>query len=606
MLKSLLRPLLFGARGVSSLVKVILPARIKRPLVRAIFAAFVLLAGVLAAGAPSYAFMEGGGDRGLNVDPHDVNAPPGMQYYIRQVPVVIYDPDAVKFDTEKTKYFLDHASLVWGELWSKDEWTTPDSRFGLNELYIPIEASTQLAPASGTQDVAVPIDWKQVNTAETKNLVTGLVTYHYQGMTWGKDASPAVLMRMPLPSKDAFLAQGPGINEALAGKYASWFGSRITSSTGRQYYRALDAYQHGATYYYSLMLNPGPQSGNYSIPPNISPYYDENGPTGKGFYRGREWSTQLESKDPGSVPGLVGSITGWCNLKLTGPTEVTGNPGEEKELTFDAISEAPMVITTEIGTSRDSGKSYSTAVDGVKLPAWGKVPVTVKFTVENEPYTVRVKVNPYERVLETDYSDNYVDVVVKPVETPLPSGNADLTLYAHSRGGQDIRGNYVPPEDRPPGTAKYADVIKATLKIPKPTPPRGHLLWWRVESATITYPRRNPDFTFGHPVEPVGTTTMDMKYSSGRLDPDTESAEATAEFEEDWSLAGAPIFDMLTNKMAPPPTEYTITARYTVEYEYEYVECDEDGCYTVRAKGTDTQTVSGKLLVNGTGINILW
>jgi hypothetical protein len=520
-----------------------------------------------------------------------------MQYYIRQVPVVIYDPEAVKFDTEKTKYFLDHASLVWGELWSKDEWTTPDSRFGLNELYIPIEASTQLAPASGTQDVAIPIDWKQVNTAETKNLVTGLVTYHYQGMTWGKDASPAVLMRMPLPSKDAFLAQGPGINEALAGKYASWFGSRITSSTGRQYYRALDAYQHGATYYYSLMLNPGSQSANYSIPPNISPYYDENSPTGRGFYRGREWSTQLESKDPGSVPGLVGSITGWCNLKLTGPTEITGSPGEEKELTFEVTSEVRVDVTTQVGTKREGEQQYQKVVDNLKVPAWGKVPVTLKFKVEDQPYTVRVKVNPFETILETDYSDNYVDVTVKPVETPLPPGNGELVFYARSRGGQDIRGNYVPPEDRPVNTAKYADVVKAVLKPAPPKPPKGKLLWWKITSATLAYPKKNPEFTFGHPtVEPVGTVTVSMT---------PNEHEATVEFEEDWSLAGAPIYDMLADRMAPPPTEYTITAEYTVEYEYEYVECDEDECHTVRAKGTDTRTASGKLLVNGTGINIL-
>ncbi|WP_338832835.1 hypothetical protein [Neomoorella humiferrea] len=571
-------------------------ARIKRPFVRAIFVVFVVLVGVLAAGIPSYAYWEGGGGEvGQNVDPHDVNAPPGMQYYIRQVPVVIYDPDAVKFDTEKTKYFLDHASLVWGELWSKDEWTTPDSRFGLNELYIPIEASTQLAPASGTQDVAIPIDWKQVNTAETKNLVTGLVTYHYQGITWGKDASPAVLMRMPLPSKDAFLAQGPGINEALAGKYASWFGSRITSSTGRQYYRALDAYQHGATYYYSLMLNPGPQSGNYSIPPNISPYYDENGPTGKGFYRGREWSTQLESKDPGSVPGLVGSITGWCNLKLTGPTEITGSPGEEKELTFEAVSEAPMDVTTQVGTKREGEQQYQKVVDNLKVPAWGKVPVTLKFKVEDQPYTVRVKVNPFETILETDYSDNYVDVTVKPVETPLPPGNGELVFYARSQGGYDLEGNYKPPEDRPVNTAKYADIVKAVLKPAPPKPPRGKLVSWEITEARLSYPKKHPDFSFGHPLEPVGTVTVNMKVQPG-------GHEAVVEFLEDWSVAGAPIYDMWTEQMAPPPTEYTITAEYTVHYVYKYYVLGKGWEYAER---TETKSASGKLLVNSTGINIL-
>ncbi|WXJ95321.1 hypothetical protein MCACP_18050 [Neomoorella carbonis] len=606
MLKSILRPLLFGARGASYLAKVFLPASAKWPFIRAIFVSFVLLAGILTAGAPSYASWWGDEGGGQNVDPHDVDAPPGMQYYIRQVPVVLYDREAVKFDTEKSRYYLDSATLVWGELWSKDEWVKPDTRFGLNELYIPYNPDMRLAAASGKNMVAVPVDEKALKTAESRNLVTGLVRVHDSNMTWGGDAAPAVLMEMPVPSRESFLQQGVGVNQSLAQKYGAWLGAPVTASTGRQYYRAMNAYDHGALYFYSMFLNPGPsQNVNYDIAASISPYYDEDNPSGRGFYRGREWSVQLENKDPGSVPGLIGSITGWCNLKLTGPTEVTGTPGEEKELTFEVTSEVRVDVTTQVGTKREGQDRYQIAVDGLKLPAWGKAPVTLKFKVEDQPYTVRVKVNPNETLLEDDYSDNYVDVTVKPLELPLPSGDAELTLYAHSRGGQDIRGNYVPPEDRPPGTAKYADVIEATLKIPKPTPPRGHLLWWRVESATITYPRRNPDFTFGHPVEPVGTTTVDMKYSSGRLDPDTESVKATAEFEEDWSLAGAPIFDMLTNKMAPPPTEYAITAEYTVEYEYEYTVCDEDGCYTVQAKGSDSRTVGGKLLVNGTGINIL-
>ncbi|MGB9846344.1 MAG: hypothetical protein ACPLRH_02450 [Desulfotomaculales bacterium] len=534
-----------------------------------------------------------------------------MQYYVRQVPVVIYDPEAEKFDTEETKYYLERAILVWGELWSKDEWTTPESRFGLNELYIPIEDSTQLAPASGTDYVAVPVDWKELNTAETRNLKTGLITVSYQGMTWGKDSSPGVLMKMPVPSKEAFLAQGPGINEEIAKKYAKWFGSRVTGANGRQYYRALDVYQHGATYYYTIMLNAGFQSMNYSIPPLISPYYDEDGPTGKGFYRGREWSVQLESKDPGSVPGLIGAITGWCNLKLAGPTEVTGAPGEEKELTFEATSEAPMDVTTQIGKSRDGGGHYDTAVDGVKLPAWGKTTVAVKFTVEDQPYTVRVKINPNEVPRETDYSDNYVDVLVKPVLPPVTpgdqgggngdngsddnyeSGNDELHFYAHSKGGQDIQGNYVAPEDRPVDTAKYADIIKAVLKPAPPKPPRGKLVSWEIVSAKLTYPRQNPDFWFGHPVEPVGTVTVDM---------DASDHEATVEFEENWSLAGAPIYDMKTDQMAPPPTEYTITATYTVHYVYKYK--TEDG-WEYRER-TETKSVSGKLLVNGTGVNYVW
>lgn len=324
------------------------------------------------------------------------------------------------------------------------------------------------------------------------------------------------------------------------------------------------------------------------------------------------------------MPGLIGSITGWCNLKLTGPTEVTGMPGEEKELTFEVTSEVRVDVTTQVGTKREGEQQYQIAVDSLKVPAWGKVPVTLKFTVGDRPYTVRVKVNPNETILENDYSDNYVDVTVKPTAPAVPGNqggedqsssgegdiSAELILYARSRGGQDIYGNYKPPEDRPVNTAKYADIVKAVLRPKPPTPLRGRLVSWEIVSATLTYPKRNPEFSFGHPTaEPVGTVTVAM-VSNGH--------EATVEFEEDWSLAGAPIYDMLADKMAPPPTEYTITAEYTIRYTYEYevtrsrTYTDENGetrtetwTESVRREATASGTASGKLLVNGTGINIL-
>jgi len=485
----------------------------------------------------------------------------------------------------------------------------------LNELYIPYNPYMQLMAASGKNLVAVPIDEKALNTSQTHNLRAGLVKIYDKDMIWGKDAAPAVLMEMPVPPREAFLQQGVGVNQELAQKYVGWLGAPVVASTGRQYYRAMNAYDHGALYYYSIFLNPGPsQRVNYDIAATIYPYYDERTPTGKGFYRGREWSTQLEqSKDPGAVPGLIGSITGWCNLKLTGPTEVTGMPGEEKELTFEVTSEVRVDVTTQVGTKREGEQQYQIAVDGLKLPAWGKVPVTLKFTVGNQPYTVRVKVNPNETILENDYSDNYVDVVVKPIQIPLPPGDqggtsgggdngsgsttGELIFYARSQGGYDLQGNYKPPENRPVNTAKYADIVKAVLKPKPPTPPRGRLVSWEITEARLTYPKRHPDFWFGHPLEPVGTVTVSMV---------PNGHEATVEFEQDWSLAGAPIYDMATDQMAPPPTYYTITASYTIRYVYEYTECDEEGCWTVRREATASGTASGKLLVNGTGINILW
>jgi hypothetical protein len=162
--------------------------------------------------------------------------------------------------------------------------------------------------------------------------------------------------------------------------------------------------------------------------------------------------------------------------------------------------------------------------------------------------------------------------------------------------------------NRPVDTAKYADIVKAVLKPAPPKPPRGRLVSWEITSATLTYPKRHPDFWFGHPVEPEGTVTVDMA---------PNGHEATVEFEEYWSLAGAPIYDMSTDQMAPPPY-YTITAEYTIRYTYEYevthrrTYTDKDGktrteswTETVRREATTSGTASGKLLVNGTGVNYL-
>jgi len=185
-------------------------------------------------------------------------------------------------------------------------------------------------------------------------------------------------------------------------------------------------------------------------------------------------------------------------------------------------------------------------------------------------------------------------------------GRAELFLYARSRGGYNTEGKYVPPVDRPPGTAKYADIVKAVLKIYRPELPKSlrklgaTIDWWRVDSATVTYPQKAPDFSFSHFVDPVGTVTIDMDYPTEQIS-GSGPVEATAEFEEDWSVAGAPIWDMLTERMAPPPTEYPITATYKVTVHYHYYTEDgrEDGEITIPG------SVTAKLLVDSTGINIL-
>lgn len=569
------------------------------------------------------------------------------------------------------------------------------------------------APASGTGQVAVPMDKVTVQTA---NWIDQKIIVSQGDIKWGADMSPAVFLNMPLPSRDAFLNQGAGVNAAQASKYQGIFGRQIPSSDGSvSYFRALDSFDHGSTYYYHLFLEAGPQENNFAVAADSPPYYDERTPAGKGFYRGKDWADNLNS-DPGSIPGFIGAITPWCNLKLTGPNEVTGNPGEEKEVEFTAVSEVGSNVTTDVGTRRDGQGQFDLPVQGLALPAWGKVPVKLKFKIEDKPYTVRVKVDPNESILETRYDDNYVNVTVKPyapdmyVKTldpgasavtpgssysgtvvfglasdyPQPvqgvlsltnngqpvagvdgqvvefkpgeeksftftfagadggnklvakihpvnppddkdwnnnskeayvqainqqpsGGNGDLVLQAYSQAGQDIYGNNVPSIERPAGTAKWTDTVKATLTIHAPTPPRGKLDWWRIDQVTLTYPKRNAEFTFGHPVPPDGTLTVNMDYPRDKSQ--AESQTATSKFREDWSVAGAPIYDNLTGEMAPGPTEYPVTAHYQVTYQYTYQECDCDEtgcrCYLVTETGTIANNVTAQLLVNGTGANSL-
>ncbi|MGI9860059.1 hypothetical protein SDD30_01570 [Moorella naiadis] len=670
---------------------------------KAFFRAFFFLLLMAAFVNPAFAFYGRGNTEGAS---SDSQAPlsNGMTWFVRRVPVLFYDPspNGAEYNTEANTFSLKNPDLVWGELWTKPDWANESSRFGLNELYTPINPAMTPAPATATGEVAVPMDKVTVQTA---NWIDPKVVAHSGGKDWGADMSDGVYLNMPLPSREAFINQDAGVNASQENKYKSIFGREIPSSDGSKvYFRALDAFAHGATYYYHLFLNEGPQENNFAVAADAMPRYDERTPAGIGFYRGKDWANNLKS-DPGSVPGFIGAVTPWCNLKLTGPNEVTGAPGEEKVVEFTATSEVGSAVTTDVGTRRDGQGQFDLAVQGLALPAWGKIPVKLKFKVEDRPYTVRVMIDPNESTLETRYDDNYVDVTVKPVapdmyvktldpgasavtpgssysgtvvfglandyaqpvqgalsltnngqpvagvdgqivefkpgeeksftftfagadegntlvakihpvnppddrdwsnnskeayvpavNRPVSGGGGYLILQAYSQAGQDIYGNEVPSMPRDPGTAKWTDTVKATLKPPAPTPPRGTLDWWKITNAKITYPKRNPEFTFGHPVPPDGTLTVDMT---------PNGHEATAEFREDWSVAGAPIYDNLTGEMAPGPTEYPITAKYEITYQYHWTECDEYGCWTETATAASSGSVTAQLLVNGTGVNSL-
>ncbi|MDI6906421.1 MAG: hypothetical protein QMC81_02875 [Thermoanaerobacterales bacterium] len=209
---------------------------------------------------------------------------------------------------------------------------------------------------------------------------------------------------------------------------------------------------------------------------------------------------------------------------------------------------------------------------------------------------------------ETDESDNIVEVRLSVIGPPPPSGPGSLTFTAVSQSGKYTR---------PPGTAKWTDWVTATLTVPAPTPPKGTLKSWSITSAKLTYPKKHPWFTFGSPWPPQGTKTINMT---------PQGHTATAKFQEDWSLNGAPVYaryidgdgELVDEGEVPGETYYPITATYTVHYTYEYQvrhrSCSTDAnghrsCdtwyETKTGSGTDSGTVSGRLLVDGSGVNSL-
>jgi len=225
----------------------------------------------------------------------------------------------------------------------------------------------------------------------------------------------------------------------------------------------------------------------------------------------------------------------------------------------------------------------------------------------NKDTLVTVQVNPGrdKPANETTWEDNKDSAMIQLAAMPAP-GNGQLTLTAISQGGDDIYGNYIPQQQRPAGTAKWTDTVTATLKPPKPSPPKGKITSWSVTSAKLTYPERHPDFTFGHPLQPVSNITKTMT---------TQGHQAVTEFIQDWSINGyaygtgaAGIYDHIEGRIVSEnPKKYPITASYKVKFTYEYKvrKCSGSGenrsCHTVTrtGSGTDSGTAFANLQVNG-------
>lgn len=295
-----------------------------------------------------------------------------------------------------------------------------------------------------------------------------------------------------------------------------------------------------------------------------------------------------------------------------GPVSVFAYSGDEKLILKDADGQAVTEITLKVGEEKTLYFDYIAKEGVTELGAY--VNMLEKQPGESfDDLKKRTKIywndSDYQ---ETTVEDNIAEIeAVTIVEVPN-GGNGQLTFQAVSQGGKDLYGKYLPPTSRQINTAKWEDMVTATLKPPAPTPPKGTLKSWSITSAKITIPKQHPKWTFNTPYEPVSSETLNMT-GSGHT--------ATATFKETWSIDGfnsnsrSPgVYSIIEKRiMAATPKPYTITAEYTIHYTYEWQEkhrhCSGSGknrhCHTYyvtkTGSGSTSGTASKELTVDGAG-----
>lgn len=253
-----------------------------------------------------------------------------------------------------------------------------------------------------------------------------------------------------------------------------------------------------------------------------------------------------------------------------------------------------------------NGKEIST----IDIGANETVLIDFEYTAQANKSTIKVVVDAPplpETITETTKEDNVGEIDVFSKAPPAPPSSSVLTFYTIDQAGHK---KLATPQVRPAGTAKWTDWVTATLRPPAPNPPMGTLTSWSITSATITYPKKHPNFVFGNPLPPQGTVQKAMSVNGHT---------ATVGFEQNWGMDGARIYNQITERlMAANPKNYSITANYTISYTYQWQErrrsCSTNSegkrtCstyYVTRTgSGTTSGTATGNLLVNGTGVNSL-
>ncbi len=254
---------------------------------------------------------------------------------------------------------------------------------------------------------------------------------------------------------------------------------------------------------------------------------------------------------------------------------VDARAGTKVNVIGTVINESGEPINTKI-----HWKVNGTIVDETEITIEDEKDVNLSFNMPDSDARVELEVNPGRNMPpdEMSWSDNKDSVTIDRLED-TSGGNSKLSFN--------------------PNPAKWWEMVTATLSPPKPTPPRGTITSWSISSAKLTYPKKHPDWTFGHPLDPVGTTTVNMS---------TGGHTSTVDFRQDWSNYGAEVYDVIDGRLIPGPTYYPISAEYKIDYTYKYKvrKCSGSGenrrCRTVTRtrSGSDSGTASAKILVDGT------
>ncbi|ABO49475.1 hypothetical protein Dred_0940 [Desulforamulus reducens MI-1] len=286
-------------------------------------------------------------------------------------------------------------------------------------------------------------------------------------------------------------------------------------------------------------------------------------------------------------------------FKQSSFTDITPGQKITTSVTYSLNADHPQAETAKISLKHIiNGTAYTVEkLDQAQVTLNPGEVKTVTFTVTASEVDSEIEstIEPLKGI-DKNPANNKDKAVISVIKPLPPAGNADLTFSAVSQSKKT---------PRPAGTAKWTDWVTTTVTIPRPTPPKGTLDWWQVTDCKITYPKKNPEFAFGNPVEPKGTVTAGMSYSSGQFKPSDSKTTASITFQENWSMAGAKIYNILKDElMAASPKHYPISVTYQVKYKYTYTECDEEGnCHKYSDIGYNSKTLNGNILVNGTGVD---